>query len=385
MGKLNILYLITTLELGGAQRDVLYMAKKLDKNEFNVLLITSAKGMLVNEAKEIEGIKLFLIPELQRKINPFRDFIAFFKIFRIIKKEKIDIIHTHSSKAGILGRWLAKLIGVPIILHTVHGWGFNDYQPNLIKKFFILLERLSARITTKLITVSKATMKEGLVNKIGKLSQYEVIYGGIEIGRFTDLKIDAEKECKALGLDPAKPIVGMVARLEAQKAPLDFIKVARDVSDEIPDTQFLLVGDGPLRPKVEFEIARLELSEKVVLAGWRFDIPAIMASLDIFVLTSLWEGLPRVFAEAVVTGKPIVATEVGGAREMVAEGVNGYLVQPKANGNMARKIVELLNDKEKMRKFGEEGDFFQPNFDIDISIAEVSRLYGNLVRGCAYA
>ncbi len=152
MVKIKAAHIITSLELGGAQQNTLYTVEHLDKDKFDVTLICGSGGLLDEDADRT-GVRVVFIPSLRRKIAPWFDIVAFLKLWEICKKENFTIVHTHSSKAGILGRWAARLAGVPVIIHTVHGWSFNDYQNPALRKFFIWLERLTANITTKIIAV----------------------------------------------------------------------------------------------------------------------------------------------------------------------------------------------------------------------------------------
>jgi glycosyltransferase involved in cell wall biosynthesis len=288
------------------------------------------------------------------------------------------IVHTHSSKAGILGRWAARLAGIRCIVHSVHGFSFNDFQPSLVRAFYIFLERITARITTCFIAVSNANREEGIVNGIFTDNNVNLIRSGIDIGSFQVRTSDRVTMRKTLGVDERVPLVAMIACFKPQKAPLDFIRVAKLVLDEIHDVQFLLVGDGVLRPAIEKLIRELEIRDKMLLAGWRRDIPAIMQSIDLLVLTSLWEGLPRVLPEAMASGIPVVATKVNGSPEAVQDGVNGYLLPPRAITLMAQKVIQLVQDPRKARAMGEKGRELVQAFDIWKMVKQQETLYANL-------
>ncbi len=184
MARLNVLHTIAKLELGGAQQNTLYTLKNLDKQRFHPILVTGCQGILAEEAKKMKGVEVIFVSAFKREINPVLDLIALFKLYQICRRQEIDIVHTHGSKAGILGRWAGRLAKVPIIIHTVHGWGFNDYQHPPVRNLFILLEKLTAKITTRLIAVAGANRDRGLKEGIGNPSQYTVIRSGIERERF---------------------------------------------------------------------------------------------------------------------------------------------------------------------------------------------------------
>ncbi|MCK4533010.1 glycosyltransferase family 4 protein [bacterium] len=378
--KIKIAHIITKMELGGAQQNTLYTLKHLNREKFETILICGKGGMLAQETFLSLTNRVFFIGELIRKINPFFDFMALIKIWYLLKKEKIDLVHTHSSKAGILGRWAAKLAGVPYIVHTFHGFGFNDYQKWPVRWLFIGIERITAFITTKLIVVSGENTKKAMANKIGEKNQYLVIHSGIKVKELSFNPIIKKEKRKEFGFNDEDFVVGMIACFKPQKDPLSFILLAHKVSACLPQVKFLLVGDGLLRPSIEKLIYKLNLQEKIQLPGWRRDIPQLIQSFDIMVLTSLWEGLPRVFPEAMVLGIPVVATEVDGAGEVIKDGINGFLVPPKDMEAMAKKVIYLFKNGAKRRQMGMQAKAMLPSaFDIDEMVKEIEMLYDNVV------
>ncbi len=376
MARINVLHIIAKLELGGAQLNTLYTLKNLDRQRFNPLLATGCQGILVEEAKKMKGVEVIFLPEFRREINPVLDVITLLKLYHLCRRRKIHIVHTHGSKAGILGRWAGRFARVAIIIHTVHGWGFNDYQIPLVRNLFILLEKLTARITTKLIAVAEANRDRGLAEGVGNPSQYTVIRSGIELAKFKSARVDLDSKRQELGLRPSMPVVAMVACFKPQKGPLDFVEVAGMVSVDFSEVQFLLVGDGVLRRRIEERIKRLGLEDKVALAGWRRDIPEIMATIDILVLTSLWEGLPRVILEAMGSAKPVVATDVGGNREVVIDGETGFLVPADDPSVMAQGVLSLLRDPARAATMGKDGrERLSQEFDIKFMVEKLAELY----------
>jgi glycosyltransferase involved in cell wall biosynthesis len=374
--KFNLLHFVTKLELGGAQQSILYALKNFDRNHFRVFLVSGTEGFLVEEALRLPRTQVILLPGLKHPIRPPYDLATLAHLTKILRRHKIDLVHTHSSKAGIIGRVAGRIAGVPAIVHTIHGWSFNDYQRPLERKFYIGLERLTAKFTDRLIVVSATDIDKGLEEGIGRPEQYQMVRCGIEIDKFQYTRINIRKKREELGILSGGPLIGMIACFKPQKAPLDFIRAAGIVNRQFPRANFLLVGDGILRPQIESWIAQMNLNSQVILSGWREDIPEILASIDMLVLSSLWEGLPRVFLQAMAAGKPIVATAVDGAREVILDGVNGYLVPPRQPEKLAEKIMELLTHPRRAKKMGMQGrKLLNSSFDIDHMVRKLEEIY----------
>lgn len=382
MDKVKVVHIITKLELGGAQENTLFTVMHLRRDRYTPVLISGSEGILVEEAQQLREGELHLVPELAREIRPLKDIITLFKLTKILtqlQRTAAIIVHTHSSKAGILGRWAACLAGSKVIIHSVHGFSFNDFQPQLVRAFYIFLERITSRITTRFIAVSQANIEKGIEERIFKRDQVVLIRSGIEIEKYYQVKPERAEKRKELGIDATIPLVAMIACFKPQKSPLDFVKVAKRVSDEVDQVKFLLVGDGILRPKIEALIKKYQIEDKVMLLGWRRDIPEIMGCIDIVVLTSRWEGLPRVFPQAMASGVPVVATGVDGAPEAIHHGVNGFLVPPGDSEGMAEKVLFLIQHPESARAMGKEGRRLVKEFAIEKMMTQQEELYEMLL------
>jgi len=346
----NILYVITKLELGGAQRHLVSLIAHLDTEKFRVFLCTAHEGMLLEDAERIPQITIYRSRYLERAINPFKDIPAFFEIVRLIRKHKIDIVHTHSSKAGIIGRLAAGYAGVTNVVHTVHGWSFNDCQPGWVPWFFLWMEKLAARRTKRIIVVSESDRQKGIRSRIAQEPRFTHIPYGVDMEGCS--RAEAQGLKKELGIAAGEQVVVDISCLKPQKAPEDFVRVAHAVALRHARARFILVGDGVLRPRVTALRARLGLQDTLILAGWRRDIPRILTAADILVLTSLWEGDPLVVHEAMRCGIPVVATNTGGVAETVEEGVTGFLVAPHDVHGMTDKIGVLLEDDALRTRMG---------------------------------
>ena len=354
----KVLHPITRLIIGGAQENTMLTAQLLMADGWTVEIVsgpqTGSEGSLIETVQE-RGIPLILEPTLVREVNPVKDLLVIWRLARLMRQGKYTIVHTHSSKAGIVGRWAAKLAGVPVIVHTVHGWGHHERQHPLIRAYYIGLEKLTLPITDKLIVVSSLNIDKGLADGIGKLANYLVIRSGIELDRFGHPQVSREATRAAWGIPQDAVVIGSVTRLSPQKAPLDFVQAAAQVAQRYPQTYFMMVGDGPLRGEVEALAAELGIADRLVLTGLRRDVPELMAAFDLFALSSLWEGLPRVLPQAMATSLPIVATACDGSAEAITEGVNGFLVPPGEPAVLAERLCQLVADPVLAKQMGAAG------------------------------
>lgn len=339
--KINILYVITQLELGGAQKQLLGLIKNLDKDRYNIFLFTARDGFLMEEALAIPGLNLYRSRHLRRPIDPWQDFLALMELKAFILTNRIDMVHTHSSKAGILGRWAAVLAKTKVILHTVHGWSFNDFQKPWTRQLYIWLEKFSAKFTDRIVVVSDHDKKKGLGLKIGFADQYNLIRYGISRAEFgaRDASIRGE-----FGFSEDMLVIGTIACFKPQKGLEDFVELAALAGKLFPQVRFLMVGDGVLRKKLERQIEKAGLRSRFVLTGWRTDAARILSAMDVFVLTSLWEGLPIAVLEAMASGIPVLATDTGGIAEVISEGETGFLVPCHDVPSMLKKLTLLLRE-----------------------------------------
>ncbi len=380
--KINLLYVITKLELGGAQKHILSLIQGLAQEKFNLFLFTAKEGLLLEQALNITHLKLRRSKFLERQIHPLNDLLALIELYGFIKNKHIKIVHTHSSKAGILGRLAAHLAGVKVVVHTVHGWSFHNNQSGFTYRFYVFLERFCASFSSKLIVVSKIDKDKGLSNSIGGHDKYTLIKYGINHAQYGESN-SRDQARKILGLAESELAIGMIACFKPQKAPLDFIKLAQGLTGVLPKAKFILIGDGPLRGKITRLIKRLNIREKFVLTGWRRDIPRILPALDIFVLTSLWEGLPITVLEAMLAGVPVVVTDTGGIGEVISDSINGYLVRPSDTRALHEKVLRLAQDADLRKNFIQRslGIIGDNVFSLNNMIRNTEELYLGLLRG----
>jgi glycosyltransferase involved in cell wall biosynthesis len=342
-----VCHVITKLELGGAQEVALYAVSHLDRSKFRPLLVTGPGGLLTDEAKALPGVDVHILSSLARRVHILADIAAFFELMRLFRRLRPAIVHTHSSKAGILGRWAAWCARVPVIIHTIHGYGITPAQPSWLRRGLILLERMTGWITTHWIVVAQADIKKGIEWGLFDRTQVSVVRPGIDPLPFqTMLDTNTRHALRAsFGVGPDDFLVGTVACLKPQKAPEDFVAVAKQVCDAVPEARFVLVGDGDLRPRIESLIEVSGLYKRLHLAGWRRDISTVMKIFDAFLLTSHWEGLPRVLLEARAIGLPVVATRVGGVEEVIVQGRHGWLSDSGDIAGLSANLIRVLQNR----------------------------------------
>lgn len=382
MKKINILHIITNLELGGAQRHVLSLINNLDNAKYNIHIISAPQGALLDEARSLSNAHVCLLPMLKRQISPINDLKSLIFIRQYIKRHNIHIVHTHSSKAGIIGRWAGQISGAQAILHTVHGWSFNDYQCWLLKWMYVLLEMVTARITTAFIAVSHNDINKGMRYKIGNKKQYHLIHYGVKVN--TDISLDEQTSLRQeFGIGPGCECITMIACLKPQKNPQDFIRLANNLKASYPKAIFLSIGDGILRDSLQKQINQDNLQAQVRLCGWRRDIEGILSISDIIVLTSLWEGMPIALLEAMAFAKPIAAYASDGVKEMISDGVNGFLAEPQDISSLSEKIDSLLHNSDQRHEMGLKArEFFNnPSFTVSHMLQKTQQLYDECLEG----
>ncbi len=378
----TLCHVITKLELGGAQEVALHIVGHVSRERFRPVLVTGPRAWLTEEAKALPGVELIEVPALQRDIRPVADLRAFLQLVRTFRRFRPAIVHTHSSKAGILGRWAAWVARVPKIVHTIHGYGITPAQPRWLRAALIAVERVTGKITTHWIAVSNEDIHRGVEWGLFSRDKVRLIRPGIDPAPFMKAARDVDRDAvrKEWGWGPDAHVVGSVACLKPQKAPADFIAVAARVIRSVPNAKFVLIGDGEERDKLQDIIGSLKLEQSVKLLGWRRDIPRLLQGFDAFLLTSHWEGLPRVLLEARAAGLPIVATKVGGAAEAIAAGKHGWLCEPGDVYDMAGRLQQVLAEKHHWRRVLSAGSTELPKeFDISRMVEQHEQLYASLL------
>lgn len=387
MEKIKVLHLITHMGFGGSQDNTLLTVKGHSRERYEVHLAFGQDYTDWEDRARACADALFIIPDLCRSVQPKADILALNHLTEFIRKQNYHIVHTHCAKAGTLGRIAARRAKVPIIIHTFHCFGWKvartvytrPWQPytSFIKKWlYILIERYAASLSDGLITVSELNKKEAMDIKLAPSEKFTNIYSGID---FSSFKVNVEriKKCNSLDLSPSRPIIGTVGRLAIQKAPMDFIAAAKIVLQQKPDVQFIMVGDGPLASEVHRAIGD---EGRIKVFGYRNDVPEILSILDLFVLSSLWEGLGRALTEAMFVGVPVAATAVDGIPELITHQQTGLLSPPGEPVRLAENITWSLDHPDEVKIMKQNAmSRVVPTFSAERMVEHIEELYERLL------
>jgi glycosyltransferase involved in cell wall biosynthesis len=376
-----VLHVITRMIVGGAQENTMLSCALIDPLRFPSETIcgaeTGPEGSLHDECRA-RGVHLTIEPSLVRRVHPWHDLMALVGLARFIRRGRYDIVHTHASKAGVLGRLAARMAGTRCVVHTVHGWPFSREESPLVHGTWVWLERACAGFCDALIVVAERDRERGLALGVGRPELYRLIRSGIEVEAYRDVAADRAGVRARLGLPADAFVVGTVGRLGRQKAPLDLLAAFERLVAARRDAHLVLVGDGPQRDEVVAAVSRGGLEGRVHLTGLRRDVPELLRAFDVFALASHWEGLPRVFPQAMAAGLPIVATRVDGAPEAIAPGENGWLVDVGDVEAMGQRLIELAADPALARRMGEAGRARVEEFSARRMVDQLAHLYDSL-------
>jgi glycosyltransferase involved in cell wall biosynthesis len=353
--KIKVLRIITRLSVGGSSIHTILLTAHLDKQIFDSLLIKGSEGKDEGDLRDLlfrKKIDPLLIPELRREISFKNDLITFWKLYKLVRAEKPAIVHTHSAKAGTLGRLAAKLAGVPVIVHTFHGHLFRGYFSPKKSRLVIFIERLLALVSTKIVAVTQSQKDELLRYKIAPSQKIVSIPLGLELDLLQNLQTERGAFRSELGLDKDDALIGSIARLVPVKGHTFLFRAARKVIDTFPRVKILLIGDGELRNELENLASRLGIGKNVVFCGFRRDLPKIYADLDIVALTSLNEGLPVAVIEAMASQTAVVAYDVGGVKDLIEPNVTGISVPFGEIDRLAESIIFLLKNPQERERLG---------------------------------
>jgi len=377
---MRITHVITRLIIGGAQENTLSSVLGLRQRPgFDVQLIS---GPSTGPEGSLESLdpQLTIVPALVRPVAPYRDALALRQLTQIFRNSQPDIVHTHSGKAGILGRLAAAKAGVPVIIHTIHGPSFGNFQNGLANLIFRAAERRAGRVTDHFVTVADAMTEQYLAAGIGRREQYTKIFSGFNLAPYLAAKNDLELRAR-LGISTDDLVIGKIARLFRLKGHDDLIAVAPEIVRQYPRVKFLFVGDGEWRAKFESKTRELGLEKHVVFAGLirPEEVPRYVGIMDALVHLSLREGLPRALSQAMAGGKPVVAYDCDGAREVCLDGKTGFLLRPGDLPGLKLALIKLIENAPLREQLGHSGrEFVRENFSAERMVDQLAALYLNL-------
>ena len=386
----KILHIITRLDMGGSAQNTLLTCKELS-GKYEIILVhglSHESGMSGLEKKIVEdgvekakknGVKVIALPSIVRSIRPIKDFKALLALMWLIFKEKPDIVHTHSSKAGILGRVAAKISFVPNIIHTPHGHVFYGYFGPFTSNIFLWVEKILSRFTDHMVALTDGEMDDYIKLSVYSPEKLLKIHSGVDVKQFMHSNGNMVKKRRSLGLDQNGNVLGFVGWLLPIKGPEYLLKAMEYIWQEYPETSLVFVGKGDLAMDLRAQALQVSANGRIKFLGWREDIDEIMPVFDMLVLPSLNEGMGRVLVEAMAAGKPVVASRVGGIPDLVRDGETGYLVPPADEKALADGIKKLLDDPGKAWEMGQQGRKLCQQFSLEAMIKKLDDLYSVLI------
>lgn len=378
-----MLRVVARLNVGGPAIHTILLTAGLQDDRFRSTLVTGvegkSEGSMLHLARK-RGVAPLVLPALGREIDPRSDLRCVYQLWRLMRRLRPQIVHTHTAKAGTVGRVAARLAGVPIVVHTFHGHVFHGYFGPIATRTFLSIERGLGRLTDRTLAVSESQRRELARYGVAPWEQIEVMPLGLELERFTHCEARRGELRAELGLPSDAPLVGIVARLVPIKDHDTFLRACRRVADRLPAARFLVVGDGERRGEIEALAGTLGLGDRTLFLGWRHDLDRLYADVDVVALTSRNEGLPVAVIEAMASARPVVATRVGGVPDLVRDGATGLLAPPGDTGAIANALLRLLEDSHLAARMGQAGrEAAYPRYTSGRLVANVRDLYERLL------
>jgi glycosyltransferase involved in cell wall biosynthesis len=382
--RIKVAQVITRMDWGGSPDIVRIICTHLDPAVYDVRLII---GQTLHPSSRTQSFltdftgKVLVIAQLKRELDLLNDFRAFIKLYLLFRREKFDIVHTHTAKAGALGRFAAFLSGRPVIIHTPHGHNFYGYFSRIAGFCIVLIEKFLACFTGRIIALTELEKKDFIKFRAAGARKVSVIYQGLELGRYVQPGSNTGALRDAFGIQADEAVVGMIGRLEPVKGPGYFLEAAVEIAAKNKRVRFIIAGEGSLKEKLRVRAAALGILDKVIFAGWREDVPEILALFDVLVLPSLNEAVGMVLLEAGAAGVAVVAAKVGGVPEIVRDKQTGLLVPAGSAAGIAEAVNELLSKPEKRVEMGKAGmAWVQGKFKAEDMAGNLSALYQELLK-----
>lgn len=379
--RVRVLHVITRLIVGGAQENTLLTVAGLDRSRYDVTLASGpTSGPEGSLEDRVPGDVTFVrIPELVRDPHPAKDAAALARLARLMRREKYHIVHTHTTKAGLLGRIAVRATRGPVVVHTPHGHAFHGYLSKGGSAALVWAERALARWTDRVVCLTEAERTDHLRFRIGPPELFEVIHSGVDLTRFQAKQGSPATARQLLGLPADVPLVGCVARLAPVKGVQYLLEALPAVRTAVPGATAVFVGDGPLRGELERSARVLGLDGSAVFLGLRSDVPELLPLFDVVVLPSLNEGMGRAAVEAQAAGRPVVGSRISGLQDVIHDGETGFLVPPADPAALAQALIRCLQDPLLRQAMGERARDAVRSFDARTMIARIDVLYSRLL------
>lgn len=378
---MKIVHIITRLIIGGAQENTLLSCEGQHRLGHEVTLLTGPplgpEGSLMYRAQQA-GYRVEVLNEMRRSLLPIRDYLTYHKLIDRLKDLKPDVVHTHSSKAGIIGRWAAHRAGVPKIVHTIHGLAFTASTRKSVNGFYKFCERHTAPITDNIVCVADSMRDQSLAENIGSRDQYVTVYSGMDTAPFVNPPVPRETVRDSYSVRDDDILVGTIARLFHLKGHDDLLDLAPELCAKHPKLKFFWVGDGLLRSAFEARITEMNLKDRFILTGLvkPDKIPQLVNAMDILVHPSRREGLARALPQGSLAKIPVVTYDIDGAKEGVLDGVTGFVHRPFDKRALAESISKLVDDAALRATMGEAGRRFAlSRFDTQVMVNDLEKVY----------
>lgn len=378
--KKRVLIIVTRLNIGGVAKYVVQLTDSLRKMGYDTMVVAGhiqeGEGDMAYYAERF-GVEVQQLPELSRSLRWSDDWVAALKIYRLIRRWRPDVVHTHTAKAGTLGRLAAWLTRTPLVVHTYHGHVFNGYFSPLQSRLVLAVERFLARLTDYLLVLSASQLQELRdMYKLRPRRDFVLVPLGFDCSEFARNGRTGQAFHEKLGLPPDAPLIGFIGRLTAIKNPQLFLRIAKLVHEKQPQAQFLLVGGGELETSLRDKVVELKLQNNVHFLGWQQDIGSIYAALDVLLLTSKNEGTPYSILEAMAADCPVVATQVGGVPDIVQHEQTGFLFAESDPRHAAESILQLMAEPERCQRLTAAArDFVRCHFSVEAFQEAIANLY----------
>jgi glycosyltransferase involved in cell wall biosynthesis len=377
----KVIHIHTLPVISGSGLNTYLTMRGVDRTAYQVELACAPGGQLIDLVRS-QGMKVRLFKNLVQPLHPIKDLLGLIDLTRFLKKKRYDIVHTHNSKAGFIGRLAAKCAGVPIIVHTVHGFAFHDREPAWRRILFRNLERLASRWCDKMIFISQPLLDWALKDRIARREKILKIYSGIELDHFQPVPEEETGALKQeLGIREKAPVIGIVSKLWEGKGHITLIHAFEGLKQEVPEAVLVIVGEGYLEERLADLVERLGLKDSVLFTGFQMDVRRLIATFDVAVLPSFFEGMGRVLLEAMAMEKPVVASSVGGIPDLVRHGKNGLLVTAGSVSELKSGLLSLVRNPALAREMGKEGrKRISEEFSAGRMAQSIEKLYRELLQ-----